>query len=70
MFSIDKEEKNNSGYLEFKSEFNKSNHGTISKILETEKPLEKIESQKKNKNYYNIFQKFYIYHLFGNYIKE
>jgi hypothetical protein len=47
VFSIDKEEKNNSGYLEFKSEFNKSNNGTISKILETEKPLEKIESQKK-----------------------
>ena len=60
MFSIDKEEKNNSGYLEFKSEFNKSNNGTISKILETEKPLGK--STKKIKIITS--------HLFGNYIKE
>jgi hypothetical protein len=61
VFSIDKEEKNNSGYLEFKSEFNKSNNGTISKILETEKPLEK---SKKKIKIIIIFSKNFIFTIY------
>jgi hypothetical protein len=61
VFSIDKEEKNNSGYLEFKSEFNKSNNGTISKILETEKPLGK---SKKKIKIIIIFSKNFIFTIY------